>query len=175
MTIVNDILRQMPGLGRPQRKFLATLLVTILVLRGRVNFRNLSRYCDDSERTIARQFREPFDWPAFQPTVSLGVTSVVAYTYGCDDGRIEPIRCASIDGALGDRCSQHRACSRPPAGARLAHSALAAGSRPGSTADPGGLHRSSTRPRSGSRPCADASPARCAPATHPSLSHPDLV
>jgi hypothetical protein len=33
--------------------------------RGRVNCRTLSRSCDDSERTIARQFREPFDWPAF--------------------------------------------------------------------------------------------------------------
>ena len=42
-------------LGQPQRKFLATLCVTILVLRGRVNFRNLSRYCDYSERTIARR------------------------------------------------------------------------------------------------------------------------
>src|SRR6266511_179140 len=69
MTIVNDILKQMPGLGLPQRKFLATLFVTILVLRGRVNFRNLSRYCDDSERTIARQFREPFDWPDFHQRV----------------------------------------------------------------------------------------------------------
>src|SRR5207247_8601274 len=63
MTIGHDILHQMPGLGRPQRKFLATLFVAILVLRGRVNFRNLRRYCDYSERTMARQFREPFDWP----------------------------------------------------------------------------------------------------------------
>ena len=31
MTIVNDILKQMPELGQPQRKFLATLFVTILV------------------------------------------------------------------------------------------------------------------------------------------------
>jgi DDE superfamily endonuclease len=69
MTIVNDILKQMPGLGQPQRKFLATLFVTILVLRGRVTFRNLSRYCDYSERTIARQFREPFDWPDFHQRV----------------------------------------------------------------------------------------------------------
>ena len=46
MTLVNDILKQMLGLSQPQRKFLATLFVTILVLRGRVNFRNLSRYCD---------------------------------------------------------------------------------------------------------------------------------
>jgi DDE superfamily endonuclease len=69
MTFVNDILKQMPGLSQPQRKFLATLFVTILVLRGRVNFRNLSRYCHYSERTIARQFREPFDWPAFHQRV----------------------------------------------------------------------------------------------------------
>src|SRR4029450_2341978 len=67
MTLVNDILKQMPGLSQPQRKFLATLFVTILVLRGRVTFRTLSRYCDYSERTIARQVREPFDWPDFPP------------------------------------------------------------------------------------------------------------
>src|SRR5918911_2025000 len=69
MTLVNDILTHMPGLGQPQRKFLATLFVTILVLRGRVTFRNLSRSCDYSERTIARQFREPFDWPDFHQRV----------------------------------------------------------------------------------------------------------
>jgi hypothetical protein len=44
MTFVNDILKQMLGLSQPQRKFLATLFVTILVLRGRVNFRNLRAY-----------------------------------------------------------------------------------------------------------------------------------
>ena len=71
MTIVRNILQQMPGLGQPQRKFLATLFVTILVLRGRVNFRNLSRYCDYAERTIARQFQAPFDWPDFHQRVLL--------------------------------------------------------------------------------------------------------
>jgi hypothetical protein len=71
MTMVHDILQQIPGLGQPQRKFLATLFVTILVLRGRVNFPNLSRYCHYSERTIARQFREPFDWPDLHQRVLL--------------------------------------------------------------------------------------------------------
>src|ERR671925_1316951 len=69
MTIVNDILQQIPGLGQPQRKFLAALFVTILVLRGRVNCRNLSRYGNYSERSIARQFRKPFDWPDFHQRV----------------------------------------------------------------------------------------------------------
>ena len=69
MTIVNHILQQMPALSQPQRKFLETLFATILALRGRVNFRNLSRYCDYSERTIARQFRASFDWPDFHQRV----------------------------------------------------------------------------------------------------------
>ena len=69
MTIVTDILKQMPGVSQPQRKFLATLFATILALRGRVNFRNLSRYCEYSERTIARQFRRFCDWPAFHQRV----------------------------------------------------------------------------------------------------------
>src|SRR5438034_9263545 len=69
MTIVHDILKQMPALGQPQRKFLETLFVTILALRGRVNFRNLSRYCDYSERTIARQFQRSFDWADFHQRV----------------------------------------------------------------------------------------------------------
>jgi hypothetical protein len=55
----------MPAVRQPQRKFLAVLLTTILALRGRVTCHNLSRYCEYSERTIARQFRAPFDWPDF--------------------------------------------------------------------------------------------------------------
>jgi DDE superfamily endonuclease len=69
MTIVHNILKQMPVVGRSQRKFLVLLFSTILALRGRVNFRNLSRYSDYSERTIARQFRRSFDWPDFHQRV----------------------------------------------------------------------------------------------------------
>jgi|SRR4030095_1722679 hypothetical protein len=69
MTIVTDILEQMPTVRQPQRKFLAMLFATILALRGRVTARNLSRYCEYSERTIARQFRAAFDWPDFHERV----------------------------------------------------------------------------------------------------------
>lgn len=69
MTIVTDILQQMAAVSQPQRKFLAVLFATILAVRGRVNFRNLSRYCDYSERTMARQFRTAFDWPDFHQRV----------------------------------------------------------------------------------------------------------
>jgi DDE superfamily endonuclease len=73
MTIVTDILQQMPAIRQSQRKFLAGLFATILALRGRVTGRNLSRYCDYSERTIARQFRASFDWPEFHPRVMTAV------------------------------------------------------------------------------------------------------
>jgi DDE superfamily endonuclease len=90
MTIVNDILKQMPGLGQPQRKFLATLFVTILVLRGRVNFRNLSRYCAYSERTIARQFRAPFDWPDFHQRVLMRALDPCAALISAHDASFLP-------------------------------------------------------------------------------------
>jgi hypothetical protein len=41
-----------------------------LARRGRVNFCHLSRYGGYCERTIARQFRRCFDWPAFHQRVS---------------------------------------------------------------------------------------------------------
>jgi hypothetical protein len=69
MTTVNDILKQMPAVRKPQAKFRGILFATILTLRGRVNSRNLSRYCDYCERTIARQFRHTFDWPDFHQRV----------------------------------------------------------------------------------------------------------
>jgi len=65
MTIVKDILTQMPRLSKPQMKFMTALFASILALRGHVNFRNLARYSQYCERTIARQFRAPFEWPAF--------------------------------------------------------------------------------------------------------------
>lgn len=47
---------------KPQRKFLLILFTAILVVRGKVNFRNLSRYSQVSEKTYARQFGKPFDF-----------------------------------------------------------------------------------------------------------------
>lgn len=62
---INSILEQMSGVGQPQKKFLVTLFLTILLMRGKVNFRNLSRYSDLSEKTYSRQFRRGFDFADF--------------------------------------------------------------------------------------------------------------
>src|SRR5262245_21317034 len=109
------------------------------------------------------------------PTVCLGVTYVVVGTYGYDNGRIEPTRCAVIDGVLGGRCRLCRACSTPPAEVGSSRSALAAGSVLASTADPGGSRPSSTIPPSGTRPDGDASLARYVPGTRPCSLRPCLV
>lgn len=65
MTVVTHILDQMPFIHQPQRKFLLALFAVISCLRGRVNFRNLARYSDYSERTFHRQFRQEFDFMEF--------------------------------------------------------------------------------------------------------------
>ena len=90
MTMVKEILQQMPAVSKPQAKFLATLFATILALRGRVNFRNLSRYCDYCERTIARQFRRCCDWPAFHQRVITGALNPHADVISAQDASFIP-------------------------------------------------------------------------------------
>ena len=53
------------NITQPQRKFLLILFTTILVVRGKVNFRNLSRYSDLSEKTYSRQFAQAFEAISF--------------------------------------------------------------------------------------------------------------
>ncbi len=74
MTLVTQILEQMPFIHQPQRKFLLALFATMLAVRGRVNFRNLARYSTYSERTHHRQFQHSFDFPAFNQRAIAQVT-----------------------------------------------------------------------------------------------------
>ena len=69
MEIVERILARCNGISKPQRKFLLTLFTTILIARGKINFRNLSRYSDVSEETYSRHFAKPFDFVAFNREV----------------------------------------------------------------------------------------------------------
>ena len=62
---INNILEKMTGVAKPQKKFLMTLILTILLMRGKVNFRNMSRYSDRHEKTYSRQFRQPFNFADF--------------------------------------------------------------------------------------------------------------
>ena len=69
---------------KPQRKFLITLFRAILTSRGKINFRNLSRFSDVSEETYSRHYAKPFDFIGFNRCVideALGKESerIIAY------------------------------------------------------------------------------------------------
>ena len=49
MDLAEKILNGLP-ISKPQRNFLLTLFTTLLVVRGKANFRNLSRYSNTLDR-----------------------------------------------------------------------------------------------------------------------------
>jgi hypothetical protein len=55
----------MSNVYKPQRQFIIILLTTLMCFRGKVNFRNLSRYSDYNEKTYSRWFRRDFDFIEF--------------------------------------------------------------------------------------------------------------
>lgn len=65
MEIIKTVLQQMSNVTQPQRKFILVLLPLLMSLRGRVNFRNLSRYSDYHEKTFSRWYRREFDFVEF--------------------------------------------------------------------------------------------------------------
>jgi hypothetical protein len=62
MNLIETIVHKMSSISTPQRKFLITLLTTIQVLRGKMTFRNLSRYSDLHEKTYAWHFQKSVDF-----------------------------------------------------------------------------------------------------------------
>jgi len=62
MNFIDSILRQIFGISKSQRIFLEIILETILAVPGKINFKNLSRFCKYSEKTISRNFRKPFSF-----------------------------------------------------------------------------------------------------------------
>lgn len=69
MKFAENILKQMPDISKPRKKFMVILFKTVLAVSGRVNFLNLSRYSDLNEKTYSRNFRRPFDFLRFNSLV----------------------------------------------------------------------------------------------------------
>ncbi|MGH9943784.1 MAG: hypothetical protein ACRD9R_15670 [Pyrinomonadaceae bacterium] len=85
MTVVAEILDRMSGIPKPQRKFLVTLFVTMLVTRTRLNFVNLERHSSLSEKTYRRQFRKEFDFLSFnQSSIERAVPSTHSKLFAQD-------------------------------------------------------------------------------------------
>ncbi len=86
---INNILEKMTDVAKPQKKFLVTLISTILLMRGKVNFRNMSRYSNLNEKTYSRQFRKPFDFADFNK-------QLVEETVPSDHEKIAVMDCSFI-------------------------------------------------------------------------------
>jgi hypothetical protein len=74
MEIVQSLLTKMGIFHKPQIKALTTLFATILIACGKVNFTNLSRYSERTERTYRRQFKKQFDFAQFNAEVIKAAT-----------------------------------------------------------------------------------------------------
>jgi len=66
---IKKILEKQVDIAKPQKKFLVTMFLTILLMRGKVNFRNMSRYSELNEKTYSRQFRKSFDFATFNKNI----------------------------------------------------------------------------------------------------------
>lgn len=62
MKIIDLIVEFMPETSKPVVKFVKTIIEAIMAMPGKVNFRNMSRYCLLSEKTISRNFRRLIDF-----------------------------------------------------------------------------------------------------------------
>jgi len=65
VNIIESILQQMSGVSQAQKKFMVIVFSTILLVYGKVNFTNLSRYSSLSEKTYRRHFFKHFNFSAF--------------------------------------------------------------------------------------------------------------
>jgi len=62
---VNKILKAMSSVKKPQRIFITALFAVLMIFQGRATFRNLSRYCEMSEKRLSRWYRRSFDFTEF--------------------------------------------------------------------------------------------------------------
>ena len=71
MPIVPQILDQMSNISKSQKKFMNLLFSTLFSFRGKANFLNLSRYAGCSEKTLRKNYRNPFDFEEFNHLLHL--------------------------------------------------------------------------------------------------------
>jgi len=64
-TLLETIIRKMDGLNKKRSEFIVHILMLILGMRGRINFMQLQRQGEMSEKSYRNQFEKPFDWLNF--------------------------------------------------------------------------------------------------------------
>ena len=62
VNIVKAALDAMSSVKKPQKTFIALLISTLIVVQGKANFRNMSRYSPMSEKRFRRWYPRAFDF-----------------------------------------------------------------------------------------------------------------
>ncbi|HNW97740.1 MAG TPA: hypothetical protein PKK00_04925 [Bacteroidales bacterium] len=70
--LISAIIGKMSGINKSRQRFMITILMLYLGLRGRYNFQNMSRYGEYSEQTYRNQFDKPFDFMEFNSVLIKG-------------------------------------------------------------------------------------------------------
>ena len=70
-SLVKTVLDSM-SISKPQKKFIALLLTALVVVQGKANFRNMSRYSVMSEKRFSRWYRHTFNFYEFNTRLIFG-------------------------------------------------------------------------------------------------------
>jgi len=63
--LAEKIVNKMEGLTKPRKKFMISIMILYLSMRGRYNFKGMERYGDYCEKTYRLQFEKDFDFKKF--------------------------------------------------------------------------------------------------------------
>ena len=74
-TIVKTALDAMSSVKKPQKTFIALLLSALIVVQGKANFRNMSRYSLMSEKRFRRWYPRSFDFFELNSLMLKGISS----------------------------------------------------------------------------------------------------
>ncbi len=62
MEYLKSILEEIGSITNVEKKFMITVFTTILIIRGKMTFTNMSRYSELSEKTYRRHFSQKIDF-----------------------------------------------------------------------------------------------------------------
>ena len=63
--LVEKIVNKIEGLKKPRKKFMISIIILYLSIRGRHTFKGMERYGDKNEKTYRLQFEQDFDFLSF--------------------------------------------------------------------------------------------------------------
>lgn len=75
MEIIQQMLKEMPELSKPRRDFIKELFETLLRVRGKANYLNLSRYSHYDEKTFRRNAQKPFAFESLNQEIIMKTLS----------------------------------------------------------------------------------------------------